>query len=555
MKSIVRRTLALVACAAVMQWNQTASAQVYDMADDESFQGGVEQHAVLTIKSDGSCWFATETLQSRTLAEQQERMLERYRKMAEGEGETTPEAEQSSTNETAATKPFTDEELTKKITETKNLRTDESGDDSAQQFHVEVKKDIVVTTATRSFASLEEMLKASYAIWNQGGVAFENVRFETDTNGLLRVTLTPQRGMERYVKTVRSQWKLSGTKTELKVVFPGRVISSGFPAMQTNATWLAVDAKQDETLDAVAKLYATPTVITAEPGGLKLDRPLESEKLQRFGRQPGAASEDLPISDAGPGFVAEAQSITTTTLHVFSGGEDYFKQNDHAFGVQTGAIVSVKLFAPKGRTLQSVGDSRVIAAVDDKGRSVVAEAEDTENVSSEAYSSGSQDANSLPIQLRLQLPQPDAQALDEISAEAVATTVGSWKNMTLTNLEENATNELDLSAVLPGAKLTITKFSSKNSQFNIQVRLQGPRTVRGMNLRASIPGNDRFNGNSSERNFSTKDGVSTRTLTIQGYSFGNEDPSLQASVVLTVRYPEDLRRERIKFKLKGLDLL
>ncbi len=551
MKSIIRWTLAPAILATLTQWNGAVSAQPADF-DDEDIMGGTEQSAVLTIKPDGSCLFVAETVEPRTAAEQQVRMLERYQQMSEAEdnGAAAAGTNMSSTN---APKPFTDEELTKKLTDMTNERAGEGAEAADQKLNVEVNKDTALITTTRSFASLEEMLKDSDAIWNQSGVVFENARFETDTNGLLRLTLTPRSGMERYLKTFRSEWKLSGEKTELKLVFPGKVISSGFPETQTNATWLAVDGKHDESLDAVAKLYAAPTVITAEPAGLKLDKPLESKTLRRLNRQHGGVGDDLPITNAGPGFVAEAQGITTTILHVFPGGGDYFKQNGFPSS-PTGAVVTAKLFAPRGRTLLSVSDVQVLSAVDNKGRSVVADAEEGEGVPSQVYSGNSSDADSMQVQLRLQLPQPDAQAIDEVSAEAVAVTAGAWQEMTLTNLQENATNELDLSGVLPGAKIAITKLSSRDGQFNIQARLQGPRTVQSLDVRAKMPGNDNFNTYSSDRRFTVQGGQATRTLAIQGFGVGDESGSSPASLVLVVRCPQDLRREQVKFELKGLDL-
>jgi hypothetical protein len=60
----------------------------------------------------------------------------------------------------------------------------------------------------------------------------------------------------------------------------------------------------------------------------------------------------------------------------------------------------------------------------------------------------------------------------------VALTVGTWKEMTLTNLQANATNELDLSAILPGAKMAITKLTSNNGQFNLQASLKGTSMVK-----------------------------------------------------------------------------
>ena len=120
-----------------------------------------------------------------------------------------------------------------------------------------------------------------------------------------------------------------------------------------------------------------------------------------------------------PGFVAEAQTVTTTTLHLFPGGEPYFERHP----ANTGAVVSVKFFAPKGRTLKSVTGIRVLSAVDNQGRSVVrGESDDDEDDSmSEVTSGGSSDSSALSLDLRLQLPAPDAQSIDKISAEAIAT--------------------------------------------------------------------------------------------------------------------------------------
>lgn len=161
----------------------------------------------------------------------------------------------------------------------------------------------------------------------------------------------------------------------------------------------------------------------------------------------------------------------------------------------------------------------------------------------------------MQVELHLQLPQPDAQAIDKLSAEAVAVTAGTWQEMTLTNLQENATNELDLAGVLPGAKMVITKLTTKNGQFNLQARLRGPRTVQRLDVRAKMPGNDNFNTYLSERRFNISGQEATRTLTINGYGLDSGTALSQGEVVLIVRYPKDLHRERLQFELKGLDLL
>jgi hypothetical protein len=332
------------------------------------------------------------------------------------------------------------------------------------------------------------------------------------------------------------------------------VLSSSFPTVQGNATSLSVDSGKDDSIEAALKVYGEPAVITAELAGLKLGQPLDSRTSRRQSRRSGDVAEDLPTTDAGPGFVAEPLTVTTTTVHLFPDGEKYFNDSRLSTLQPTGAVVSAKLFAPKGRTLQSVSDVRVLKATDDKGRSIAAEHGEDESASSFAYSGGSEQGNSTQIQLRLQLPQPDAQAIDEISAEAIAVTAGTWKQMTLTNIQENATNEIDLAKVLPGGSLVITKFSSKNGQVRLQAQLKGPMTIRRLDVQAKIPGNEQFSSGLSERTFRTHAGQSTRSIMIQGYGFG-EDRASEAPTVIVVRYPEDLRRERVTFKLKSLDLL
>jgi hypothetical protein len=78
--------------------------------------------------------------------------------------------------------------------------------------------------------------------------------------------------------------------------------------------------------------------------------------------------------------------------------------------------------------------------------------------------------------------------------------------------------------------------------------------VQSLEVHPSIPGNDQFNGNSYDRKSGVKGGLATRKLQITAYSFGDESGSTLPAVVLKVRCPEDLHRERVKFDLKGLDL-
>jgi hypothetical protein len=252
----------------------------------------------------------------------------------------------------------------------------------------------------------------------------------------------------------------------------------------------------------------------------------------------------------------------TTTVHVFPEGKEFFKEGN-AFGSQPGTMVSAKVFAPKGRTLQSLSGVRLLKAVDDKGRAIEAAGDGNEmNLFSSDYSpGGAQENNSIQVQLRLQLPQPDAQAIDELNAEAVAVTAGSWKEMALTNITETSTNEFDLGAVLAGAKLTLKKVVNKNNMLRIDGQLKGPPTVRRLDVQVKIPGapsqmmGNIFMGNTNERKFKAKGAESTRSISINAPLFSPDGGAISGPFTLRIRFPEDLRREKISIKLKGLDLL
>jgi hypothetical protein len=555
MKNFIRCALALAAAWTLAQVNSISFAQILDEG------GGGRRDVVLTIHADGSCEVQNLSVMSRPVLEQQLRMMEMEQKMEEA-GEGGDMTQMANLQAQAKTNTFTDEELKEKYIALTERQSSMMEEDTAKP-NVVVDKDHVTVTAKMSFASIKEMLQNRTApgLVESSFLYIQNMRFEQDTNGHLMLTLSPNPWLKRQMKSMRTQWKMTGISGELKFVFPGKVLSSGLPETQTNATWITVDSKKDESLDALAKLYDGPVVITAEPAGLTLKEPLELSKLRPRNGRTGEMGGDLPITEGATGFIAQAEGISTTTLHVFPGGESYFKEGNMPFGGQAGTMVHAKLFAPKGRSLQSVTDVKLLAATDDKGRPVAAgKNEEGEEMNSYAYvQSGmdeGQETAGAEMQLRLELPQPDAQAIDEVSAEAVAVTAGSWKEMTLTNITETSTNEFDIGAALPGAKLVLSKITMKNNMLSMQGKMIGPATVKNLTIQVKIPGREQRNYfNFSGGNVSAKDGETTRGFNVNGSVFNMNGEKSPGSYQLLIRYPEDLKRERVNFKLKGLDLL
>lgn len=528
----------------------TSFAQVYSSFGRPVAGEAQSTRTVLTLQPSGLCTLTNDTITSRAAAEQMARAWERAARR-----ETAEDEEDEADNTAPAAAPLTDEVLAKKLREAAKLQAEQAREESAAKIDLlEVTTNQVRTVSSRVFPNLAGLLQNAYQVWSQSGLQFENMRLEKNTNGNLQVTLTPYANMQRYSKQMRDRWKLTGFKSEWKLVLPGKVLSSGLPHARDNATWISIDATNEPSLQAAAKLWETPTVISAELGGLALERPLDSKGARLAVRRNMSQADELPVTDAGPGFVAEALSVTTTTLFYFPEGEKFLKGGNPFDSQPAGLVVQAKLFAPRGRWMRSLSGQRVLKAVDDKGRPISVSDKDDPFPGGSFYSGGSRDSASARMQLRLGLPQADAQSIDELLGEAVVETVGSWKTLTLTNLPD-AKQEIDLGGLLPGAKLQIARFTAKERQFSVQAKLAGPPAIRRFDLQLKLPGNKRFNAYSSDRNTASKAGQSTRAVEIQGNDYASDvtGPAQSASLLLVVRYPEDLKRERVQFRMTGLD--
>jgi len=261
--------------------------------------------------------------------------------------------------------------------------------------------------------------------------------------------------------------------------------------------------------------------------------------------------------------LAEPVGITLSTVYYFPEGEKYFKDRSEAskFGLgSTGAVVSAKLFPPKGREIKSVSSLKVKATKDDRGRSIPGIVEDGDDEAGygefRSYDSdGSEKSGAARIELHMALPAPDAKAIDELEGETVALTIGGWKEMVLTNVQADAKKEIDLSEVLPGAKLIINKVGGRKPQKTVAASIEGPKAVNQLEVKIKLSSRRGGQSNMSDRRSATAGEKTTRNITIQAYEFELGEEANSAPLTLVVRYPQDVKRERVQFKLTALDLL
>jgi hypothetical protein len=552
-------TLILVAVLGIT----TASAQVYGGMGRFSAMSGQEK-SWITIRADGTVLVSSEVVMTRKMAEQMTRLVDRLQRMEDDEEADTDEAD----NKAAAAKPVTDQELAERFRKLIKLSEERSSDGEAPGLaSLDIDKDSVRMVTTNSHATVRDLLAKGRASQMLQAVYLENIRFETNAAGKLQITLKPS-SMNKRAQTAMTQMMQNQKGTnEWRLVLPGSILSSSLPGQKGNETWIQLAGGDKASVDAVMNTIATNMVIVAEPGGLKLSEALDSRKLMRSRFRPaGAPGSSLPLTEAGPGYNAEAGHVTITTVHFFPEGTNMMQGRDFAQLEKAGVTVSAKLFPPEGRTILSMNSQKVTKAVDDRLRPIPMpgkktgddenEDEDLNNLGSFTTFSGNKESGAVELNFEFGLPSSDARAIEALEADVVVISAGTWKELVPTNLQEIINKPMDASSLVPGATFTVVSITNRqSSQLEMTVKFEGPAEVAQIRIESKDARASGMNVHSYDMQSRTVGNKTVRQVQVTGYNFSDRESSLTADGLnLVMRYPNDLRRERVKIKLNAIDL-
>ena len=532
-----------------------------------------EAHVSWTINEDGSSKVVSDTVMDRQTVERQVEAVARFeeegfageeveemgRAIEGGPPATEPAPQPPKTDNRTQAQKDTDlaASVRKLIEEQSPVFQADQDKVQAKLETVEVKADTVRIVWSAEFKELKTLVTYSPLVSRDTG--FGGLRLEKDNQGKLRLTLSGTTRTRQWAQ-MRELLVSEKFKGSYRFVMPGKVIASSLPEVKDNTTALEIDAAKPETLDALQKVMTDGIVITAEPGKLDLAAmPLDSAELGGgFGE--AEVDADLPLVDAVPGYVAEALSVTTSTVH-------YFPEAAKAVGDELERMLSdrenvcrvrARLMAPRSRGILTLNGVRVIKAVDEKDREV--KGMPTENP--DRYSGGSSGGDEegkenrmTQFDLLLELPQADAEAIEELQGEAVVTSFGRWKEHVIEDPKADPKAEIDLGDVLPGAKMVVVRAKPDPKDATtgtFTLRLTGPKDISRLEFKVRLEGIERVssyvNGNSTRRS-----GANSRRNATLTYNFWDEEKK-PGKATLVIRYPDDLKRERVKFTLEALDL-
>jgi hypothetical protein len=539
----------------------TATAQIHGGMGRFSSMSGQEKSCI-TIRADGTVLVSSDVTMTRKMAEQMTRLVDRIQRMEEDE-ESDGDAPDA---KAGAAKPVTDQELGERFRKLIKLSEERSsGGESPGLASLDIGKDSVRMVATNSHASIRDLLATGRARQLLQVIFLENIRFETNTAGKLQITLKPS-SMNKREQTAMTQMLQNQKGTnEWRLVLPGAILSSSLPGQKDGETWIQLAGGDKASIDSFMKTIATNMVIVAEPGGLKLSEALDSRKLMRSRYSQTAAPEsNLPLTEAGPGYNAEAGHVTITTIHFFPEGTNMMQGEGLSELEKPGLSVNAKLFPPEGRTILSMNSQKVTKAVDDKFRPIPLpgkKAQDDEDeaaaeMSSFTRFSGNDASGAVALSFEFGLPSSDAKAIEALEAEVVVISAGTWKELAPTNFQEIINKPMDASSLVPGATFTVVSITNRqSSQLEMTLKFEGPADVGQIRIESRDARASGMNVHSYDMQSRTTGNKTVRQVHVMGYNFSNRDTTLTPEALnLVMRYPNDLRRERVKIKLNAIDL-
>jgi hypothetical protein len=533
-----------------------------------------ENHMTVVINEDGSAKLTQDVLLERAIVENRMKQMAEHDDFDEDwdeDDEDEAPAKKAKKKEDVPEKAKkSDKEKDDELIETIRKKVEEenpfnnSDDVSVKAEKIELKADTVRIVVAIAFKEMKDLLANARFLNEQG---FSGMLLDKNDKGHFRLTLQPHLSGRRktQIQDVKRHLAAMKLKGSMKFIMPGKVVSSTLPVTKENETEFTFDAGKAEDLEAWSKTVSQPVVVTSESGKLNLDvLPLDSKTLARSPFTRGEdAGADLPLVEAGPGYRAVGQAITAVNVRFFPEAEKISAKEARILQPKRGSCtVRGKLHAPKDRLILSLNNAKLIKAVDDKNREVKGlEENDAEDEfrHTRYYGGGDGSQKSADFTLILSAPQPDAQALEEVQAEAEVVSFAKWKEFTVKELKADEKNELDLAAVLPGAKLVVEKvnFGKKKADDDdddaqlsgsVSIKVLGPKEISQLKFDLKIPGNEEIHSYASRSSAAPK----KRSLTLNFQLYNRE--AVGTVPTLLVRYPDDLKREKVKFTLEALDL-
>ena len=519
--------------------------------------GGCKEYSLTVIvNGDGTCVIKREMTHERIQVEMYVNKMEaRFGGTSDGEDGTQTEP---GTGKNAQGTLSEDEQLRARF-----LKYGSGNAENDNSFTVDanVQEDSVTVIETKQFEDIESFLEALPNYTDGYGMGLDH------EDGRLKATLAPPDGeWGVYAKNSLTQ-RISALDREtcrIKIILPGKIISSDLGQMDDNSTWLSLDPKSDSDRKNASTLVDKDSVsIVCEMGGLVADLPISSFGLLTATEEASQPKiPELDVTDARPGFMVLPYMLTINEKIYFNPLPQELKERQErwmAFGNQEEGInLKCHLYAPKEVCLLSVESVRALSMTDDTGKTAKLEEKEPEHYF-RPPELGTRDNKG--INFRLPLPDHSAKALETVQCEAIVMVSDGWKQIPIQGNWVDSKEKTDLSGVIPGAYMTVKEMRKEPGMgYTLIIEVIGPPEVHFLSFSDKLPASGMPERDDDSISIYNVDYVAhgeqvKATFEAELNFSGSLQDLKNVSAPFYATFPINLKRERVHFKLQGLDLM
>jgi hypothetical protein len=208
-----------------------------------------------------------------------------------------------------------------------------------------------------------------------------------------------------------------------------------------------------------------------------------------------------------------------------------------------------------------VGEVRVKRAADDKDRPLGPN--DRPAVNSRPRRRDWSLKRKADFRITLTPPKSDAKMLSILEGEALVTSASGWTERRIAVSSPDAARPVDLGDIVPGAKLSVDRFTRagpnppriSHVSGDLSVTITGARSVKGVIVEVAVEGVEKVRHTIKwDRTDPADGGRYIRTIELSYSAYVRDAANASPDIAVVAKRPADARVERVRFTLKELDL-
>lgn len=209
----------------------------------------------------------------------------------------------------------------------------------------------------------------------------------------------------------------------------------------------------------------------------------------------------------------------------------------------------------QGRRILEIKKTRVLHAVDGKGRVIPPEPRRRERDSGGTFHHRREEEDELGLTLRMGLPERDTDSIQTLLGEAEVITFSTWRRTRINLDGVEAGSKHDLATALPGATLRILEHRKpiRHRGGSLRFEVSAPEGLERLAFELEHPVSESFSYHASRSSRRRTRGANT-TQEFEFMYYDHDSDEEGTSAILVVKFPAEHKEETIRFRLEDIDM-